>query len=225
MPLPFKRSWEYDEIASCRRSLTSLIPSYRDVEDLMGVPLVLEMIREEAYAAQPNSDGKVRLVSFASRADVFARAFDRICNRSDPSSLDGDNASIDPADYRDDWQLMLSAVAYEMMLREVWDYRLPRLKPKRVTADEVLRAAKRRVQSQLENKWSTAWKELRRFSPLSDHNVMESVRANTLSFRLKGWMEYFCGCFVSQYSEWTSPDELAEFAAHPEWSWAWRFAI
>ncbi|MFM8217859.1 MAG: hypothetical protein ACKOJF_02950, partial [Planctomycetaceae bacterium] len=52
------------------------------------------------------------------------------------------------------------------------------------------------------------WANLRQFSALSDHSVLEGRDDGVLSWRHKGWLEYFFGVFLACYAD---PKALAKF--------------
>ncbi|MCA9013628.1 MAG: formylglycine-generating enzyme family protein, partial [Planctomycetaceae bacterium] len=45
------------------------------------------------------------------------------------------------------------------------------------------------------------WKRLQQFSMLSDHSILEGETTSILSFRHKGWLEFFFGLFLAKYAD------------------------
>ena len=202
------------------RRLTDLIPSYQQVAELMEVPVILSLIAEIAEDDSRPAD-QVRLDQFQTRGDVYREAHEKLAERA-AKTLDHVDVSA-----RSRWEAVLAAAAFAMMSD-------PQQR-RNYTVTGIQEVIGFRAKA---NAWACAvggraidvtdrdWDDLAEFSQLNPGRaLMEGCRGDLLSWKHRGWMEYFAGLYLARYASPQAAQHAAPFSNDPDWHWAWRFAI
>jgi hypothetical protein len=202
------------------RQLTDLIPSYQQVSELLEVPVILSLIAEIADD-DPRPAEELRLDQFQTRGDVYRHAHEKLAERA-ARTLDHVNLTA-----RARWEAVLAAAAFAMMcdqqqrrnytvsgIHEVTSFRFK--------ASDWACAVNGRTMDVTDQDWD----DLAEFSQLSPGRaLLEGCRGDMLSWKHRGWMEYFAGLYLSRYASPQAAQHAAPLSNDPDWYWAWRFAI
>ncbi|MCA9170430.1 MAG: hypothetical protein KDB23_22285, partial [Planctomycetales bacterium] len=181
------------------QEIEDLFENYSDIQELLGVAGMLAMVRQILLAERKRLQGTggtlpaVRLTRLRTRCDFYNEFYRR-------QVLDaGQRFDIERNEPR--WQMLLAVTAFRMVLERAANYTVSGESRKRVRQDVTAYcnalagdSADLRVQS-------SDWDTLREFSVLSDHSIIEGVDQNVLSFRHKGWLEFFAGIFLAKFAE------------------------
>ena len=209
--------WEESNDSRHREALATLLPCYDErIERLLGVPLLLQLVYDIAYQERQTRrpQGPLQLEAMQTRYAIFQKAWEGILSR--------DRNGV-AKEYAKAWAEMLAAVAWVMVRHKLWNYRVP---AEQLTVDELIRQARETVSAEIA--WDQAWDAMIKFAPLADHNVFEQMhREASLSFRLRGWMEYFAGQYLATWSRDEDLERLLEsqLGSDPECHWVWRFSL
>lgn len=205
------------EVMAPDQTLRDLFADYDSILELLGVAgmlaMILEILRDERdrmIRLQDGSTGSVtpvqsttpipavRLERLKTRGDFYNEFYQRQMKRAAEK-----NRTLNLAEHEDRWQLMLSVSAFLMVLERATNYTVSGEVLIRVQAgvrryaDGLARLTKNPQLRICEGDWE----RLRGFSPLSDHSILERATGRVLSFRHKGWMEFFAGRFLAKYAE------------------------
>ena len=182
-----------------------VFPNRAHVADLIRIPSVLRLVRGLLENGEK--------ASFETRADLYRQAsLDLIAkagNRLGPSFDDRQTRRVEQ---------ILAAVAFEMMQRELYDYAARGAD----LVDQVEGGASRRCEHGIS---VCEWSRIRDISSLTNHCILEGTSQSMLSWQHRGMMEFYCGLHLARYSSDGCLRDAHRFAANPDWSWAWRFAI
>ena len=174
------------------RRLEDLIPSYREVSDLLAVPVILNLIAEIAEG-DSGPRHKVCLHQFRTRGDVYREAHEKLADRAERNRIRANDTA------RARWEAVLSAAAFAMMCDEKQrrNYAVPGTQ-----AVTKFRAATARWARKIDGKSldmrDEDWDELTAFSQLTHHLSVETCHRSMISWKHRGWMEYFAGLYLAR---------------------------
>ena len=212
-----QRRYFHDFVAD--RGLNEFIPCYKIVSELLHVPVILSLIAEVAES-DPRPPGDVCLDQFQTRGDVYREAHGKLADRAG-KTLVSVNLSA-----RARWEAVLSAAAFTMMCDE------QQRRNYTVRGEHAVLGFRSKVSDwatdfsgQPLEVTDTDWNELAHFSQLTNHASVDNCSGFMLSWKHRGWMEYFAGLYLARYASAKAVEHIAQFTSDPDWYWAWRFAI
>ncbi|MEZ6128969.1 MAG: formylglycine-generating enzyme family protein [Planctomycetaceae bacterium] len=187
--------------------LRAVIPSYEEAKELLQVPLLLTMIRQLATGGD--------LQQFSTRSELYLQASLHTIRESLPKLM----AEFDD-DLIDTLELVISAAAFQMMTDDRYDY----VVKGRDRVRSFRMAVERRVAVTVD------WKLVHRATSLSYRNVVESSTSDSISFKHKSMMEFYCGLYLASgigtpWRDDAEREKVEEAASDENWTDAWRFAI
>ncbi len=197
-----------EQIASylAEYDIDELFPQHTHVRDLLRIPSVLRIVRELL-----EQDQTIR--SFSTRGEVYLQASYQLILRSgrmiDPNFDDRQTRRVEQ---------ILSAVAFEMMTRELYGYAARGVD----TVDQIERGAASRCGNGISDR---EWTLIRSVTNLTNHCILEGNSQTMLSWQHRGMMEFYCGLQLARYANDQCIGDASRLAAVPDWYWAWRFAI
>ncbi|MCA9007278.1 MAG: SUMF1/EgtB/PvdO family nonheme iron enzyme, partial [Planctomycetaceae bacterium] len=182
--------------------LQKFFVDYDAIRELLSVAGMLAMVRGIGVLEQqaqtiarhltyPADRIEIRIERLKTRCDFYLEFF----NRQMLAAAEK-NPGLNVEDQQDRWQLMLAATAFRMVLGRATNYTV-----QGTERDEVRMDVKRYCGAFPDGYDITDdnWSDLREFSALSDHSILEGASGRVLSFRHKGWMEFFAGWFLAKY--------------------------
>ena len=177
-----------------------LFLNYRDIQELLEVPGMIQMARRLVEdEARRSGQQFVQLGHLKTRCDFYWSYYHReILDRAVADRSPG----LDFRRNQERWQMMLAVTAFRMVLERLTGYS---------ASGNLLTAIKRDVvrycEALVPADWKQVdadrlWEDVAKFSALSDHGVLEpDLDPNSLSWRHKGWMEYFLAVFLANYAD------------------------
>jgi formylglycine-generating enzyme required for sulfatase activity len=198
------------------REYQSLFASYDDVVELLEVPGMIQMARELIQEERQRLGSLfVRLTRLRTRCDFYWEYY----RKKLIGEAVRERSGLNVASHGERWQMMLAVTAFRMVLARLTGYS---------ARGNLLVAIKRDVIEYCKKfdgqlSWtgnddpSGHWQAVAQFSALSDHGALEPHSStDSLSWRHKGWMEFFLGLFFAKYAR---ADALREFdfdEIHPD---------
>ena len=209
------------------RKWTDFIPCHSVVADLLKVPVILSLIADIgddiAWAtSQPRN--QIVLDRLQNRGDLYLRAHEKLAERA-AANLD----SVKDSDLAR-WELILSAAAFAMMCDKaqrrnyavMGTYAVANFRRAAGGWARQIGGEPLSDDNQIKpNDWDT----LTLFSQLTKHKSVEKSSQSILSWKHRGWMEYFAGLYLARYASVDAGNHAAQFSNDPDWYWTWRFAI
>lgn len=189
----------------------NLYEADEDVQKLLSVPVILSLLKELSR----EEIRKIRV-----RGDLYQKAHEKLTLRAGMiPNVKFNNRKC---------TAILSASAFQMMLNGVWNYSL--------TGSDSVATLQDDVQSRCSKHGTVVndvddvddWQQLMTWAELTDHAVLDDVSntsRHTLSWKHRGWMEYFCGLYLARYLQPKDAEEALVHNGEENWYWAWRFAI
>ena len=205
------------------RDLTDFIPSYGEVSELMSVPVILSLIADIAIGIAKEDRiplVKVCLDQFKTRGDVYRKAHEELADRAVKNGIQTDSTA------KIRWEAILSAAAFAMMCDEnqrrnyavIGQHPVANFRAATAKWGYNVEGQSLRIRDQ-------DWKKLTRFSQLTNHVSVENCDEMTVSWKHRGWMEYFAGLYLARYAPPEAAAYVSAFCNDPDWYWTWRFAI
>ncbi|MFT5323458.1 MAG: hypothetical protein ACI8P0_001307, partial [Planctomycetaceae bacterium] len=219
--------------AQQRRFLTSVIADGKELQDLFAdypaikellsvagmIEMVLGLLRHEKekviHQLKLPDDARpaISLPRLKTRADFYWECLQERVFPAETNSPDGHlRSSATSGDDYERFRCMAAVAAFRMVLLRAVGYTVEEDHIAYVRNDVVNYVncfAELTGRSFLKCEHPDEdWERLRSFSPLSDHGVLENSSRDILSFRHKGWMEFFAGLFLAKYAD---PVCLAQF--------------
>jgi formylglycine-generating enzyme required for sulfatase activity len=177
-----------------------LFLNYRDIRELLEVPGMIQMARKLVEDERRRLGRQfVQLGQLRTRCDFYWRYYHQeILGKAVADRSPG----VDAKNNKERWQMMLAVTAFRMVLERLTGYSargdlLASIKSDVIRYCEVLAPGD----------WKSAdadrhWEEVAKFSALSDHGALEpDLDPDSLSWRHKGWMEYFLAVFLAKYAD------------------------
>lgn len=185
---------------------------YEQIADLLAVPVNLSLVREILRDGGPGELKKLR-----TRGDFYADAYGKLLMRArnNPEKKISDETI-------NGWEEMLAAAAFQMMVDGIWNYSVVR----HSVVQGLLNRATRRIRSRRVDR--DDWQLLMALAPLTDHAILDNpdnTSFPTLSWKHRGWMEYFAAVYLVQYAGEKAIKRAGQSANDPQWYWVYRFAI
>ena len=210
------------------RTWTDFIPCHAVVAELLQVPVILSLIAEmgdDMAAAEKKPPNQIVLNQFKTRGDVYLEAHEKLVREAAAKHQN----SVKDSDVAR-WELMLASAAFAMMCDEgqrrnysvsgahaVANFRRAAGGWGRQIGGEPL-ANEDQIQRD-------DWDTLTLFSQLTKHKSVEKSSPSILSWKHRGWMEYFAGLYLARYASADAAAHASQFYNDPDWFWTWRFAI
>ena len=180
-----------------RNDFRTLFAHYSDIEELLEIPGMIAMVRELALVerAEHPTGTTWQLARLRTRCDFYYQYYTRkILAEAGKQRTPG----LDVDTHRERWQMMLAVTAFRMVLQRRTDYTVQGHLLANVKRDVIAycQAFDPKLDWTGQNSPDRHWQALARFSTLSDHSILEPHRRDSiLSYRHKGWMEFFFGLF------------------------------
>ena len=202
------------------RKLSDFIPSYREVSELLAVPVILSLIAEIAKE-QGRPPNQVCMENFKTRGDVYREAHKKLADGAKRKYQ-----ILETLSERKRFEAILSAAAFAMMCDE------QHRRNYAVAGEDAVSQFRLETDS-----WAKAtngnplqitdkdWDQLVLFSELTHHASVESCETYITGWKHRGWMEYFAGLYLARYAPPEAAAHMGQFANDPNWYWTWRFAI
>ena len=211
---------------------------YREVEELVQVPVLLRFVRLLANKQKT-------FPKFTNRADLYWQATAHLLQPANSklrevASPDAVSVASEAAQNLIPWMReILAAAAYEMMLLNAGSFTLASAEQVKDLSNKVVaRITTGGLCDPL--KWPIYWRFTETLALVTKLLITERVSESYFGWKHKGMMEFFCGLYLAKNSTpgWrstqsgtTSPtvkcladSELAPHVGDPNWRWAWRFA-
>ena len=209
------------------REWKDFLPCHAEMAELLQVPVILSLIAEiggDIARARHQPRNHAVLEHLQNRGDVYLRAHEKLAERA-AANLD----SVSDSDLAR-WELILAAAAFAMMCDKMQRRNYAVVGTHAVAN---LRQATRRWARQVAGEPLSAedqikpndWDTLTLFSQLTKHKSVEKSSPSILSWKHRGWMEYFAGLYLARYASVEAAEEAAKFSNDADWFWTWRFAI
>jgi formylglycine-generating enzyme required for sulfatase activity len=200
--LPFSKSQQvraFKDLTPPVRDLDAVFERYDDVHQLLGVAGMLAMAHDVAREEWSRSGGREKVKGLRTRADFYWRYFERLTRQA---ALAVSGQGVDPKRLPL-YERMLAAAAFRMVLQGAVNVSVAGVVLERMKSDVAAYCGAQKHPID-----ESAWTELKAFSALSDHGLIEARDEPLLSWRHRGWMEFFAGLFLARYAE---PAALAQF--------------
>lgn len=192
------------------QSIKSVFENYVDIKELLGVVGMLVMVRDILLQQRADNDGhggepserSVKISRLRTRCDFY-------CEYLHVLEMSAVKAGLSAREKKNRWWLLLSAAAFRMMLGRATRYstsgNIEKFKSSvesycnayLTLAEESRRSGTERPQP-ISNQ---DWIEVEQFSVLTNHSIIESSDQESLSFRHKGWLEFFGAMFLSRFAD------------------------
>lgn len=180
----------FEDIDAPDGDFKKLFANYKEIKELLQVPGMLAMVREIALGKRAN----IQLQSLRTRGDFYWQFYRLVL--ADAAHKHG----LKVSDHDELWQLMLAVTAFRMVLEGAVNYTVSGEALNRIREDVMTYG--RVLGRQLTDKeWEGAWQDLQNFSVMADHSILEGALNDTVSFRHKGWLEFFFGLFLAKYAD------------------------
>ena len=195
-----------------------LLPDRELVAELLQFPVVLKMIRTliEEHRLLPET---VPLVPFRYRGDLYWRVSLMLIQRAFKKlAAEGGTTNVEDRHLLE----VLSCIAFEMMIRQFYNYTIPQ-----GNIDDVVNAAYKRfsIEGPTKNQlWINALKFLKQ-THLTDRAILEAESNEHLGFRSRKMMEFFAALHMARCASKDSSKDALPFINEEDWYWPWRFAI
>jgi formylglycine-generating enzyme required for sulfatase activity len=192
---PFDRNQQARLLAGVcapRQDFRTLFESYDSVQELLAVPGMIAMVHGIAAEERKRSGRSVplRLTQLVTRCDFYWQFYRKMMLRAARK-----HPEVQVDRHERPWQMMLAVTAFRMVLERATNYTVAGTVRDQVRADVVAYCRKFNSTELTADDWT----RLQNFSALSDHDVLEGRDDGVLSWRHKGWMEFFYGLFLARY--------------------------